>query len=54
MSIVAEGVETDGQRRILTDIRCDHLQGYLLARPMKGSDLMPFLRAQAPRLREAG
>ncbi len=36
MSIIAEGVETEGQRRILTDIRCDHLQGYLLARPMRG------------------
>ncbi len=44
MAIVAEGVETEGQRRILTDIRCDHLQGYALARPMEGEALLHFLR----------
>jgi diguanylate cyclase (GGDEF)-like protein/PAS domain S-box-containing protein len=54
MSIVAEGVETEGQRRILTDIRCDHLQGFLLARPMPGPDLMRFLSGSAPALRVAG
>jgi EAL domain-containing protein (putative c-di-GMP-specific phosphodiesterase class I) len=31
---LAEGVETDAVRAILTEMGCDHLQGYLLARPM--------------------
>lgn len=43
MAIVAEGIETEGQRRILTAIRCDHLQGFALARPMDGPALLRFL-----------
>jgi diguanylate cyclase (GGDEF)-like protein len=34
LSVVAEGVETEGQRRVLQSLRCDELQGYLLAKPM--------------------
>jgi EAL domain-containing protein (putative c-di-GMP-specific phosphodiesterase class I) len=30
---VAEGVETEGQRRLLQALRVDELQGYLIARP---------------------
>ncbi|RMG33806.1 MAG: EAL domain-containing protein [Gammaproteobacteria bacterium] len=33
MSVVAEGVETESQRRFLTEEGCDYLQGYLLGRP---------------------
>jgi diguanylate cyclase (GGDEF)-like protein/PAS domain S-box-containing protein len=54
MAIVGEGVETEGQRRILTEIRCDHLQGFLLARPMVSADLARFLTAQDLALRPAG
>ena len=54
MKIVAEGVETIGQRRILTDIRCDHLQGFLLARPMPASDMTEYLATLSPALRVAG
>ncbi|MBV8125689.1 MAG: EAL domain-containing protein, partial [Paucibacter sp.] len=31
--VVAEGVETDGQRAILEKLNCDELQGFLFARP---------------------
>ena len=31
---VAEGVETEGQREMLTQMGCDELQGYLFAKPM--------------------
>jgi len=31
--IVAEGIETPGERDALTDLGCDFLQGYLFARP---------------------
>lgn len=34
LRVVAEGVETDGQRRLLTEMGCDELQGYLFAKPM--------------------
>ena len=33
METVAEGVETDGQRLRLMELGCDHLQGFLFARP---------------------
>jgi len=34
LKVVAEGVETERQRDVLLDLRCDELQGYLFARPM--------------------
>ena len=34
LSVVAEGVETNAQRDVLTALRCDELQGFLFAKPM--------------------
>jgi PAS domain S-box-containing protein len=34
LSVVAEGVETEDQARLLHLLRCDFLQGFLLGRPM--------------------
>jgi EAL domain-containing protein (putative c-di-GMP-specific phosphodiesterase class I) len=35
MHVVAEGVETEGERDVLVDLGCDFLQGYLLGKPGK-------------------
>jgi diguanylate cyclase len=40
--VVAEGVETIKQRRILTEMGCDELQGFLFAQPMAAADLLQW------------
>jgi EAL domain-containing protein (putative c-di-GMP-specific phosphodiesterase class I)/CheY-like chemotaxis protein len=42
-SIVAEGIETEYQKQWLSRAGCDIGQGYLFARPMPISDLVPWL-----------
>jgi len=39
LHVVAEGVETEGQRRALEALGCDLLQGYYFARPMPAEQL---------------
>ena len=39
LKVVAEGVETEGQNKILRDFGCDQLQGYLFAKPMSAKAL---------------
>ncbi|RUM90864.1 MAG: hypothetical protein DSZ27_07890 [Thiomicrospira sp.] len=43
LTVVAEGVETEAQRALLTEIGCDVLQGYLLARPMSEVEFCPYM-----------
>lgn len=43
MIAIAEGVETEAQRRMLTEMRCDAVQGFLFARPMPGVDVAEFI-----------
>lgn len=38
MKCVAEGVETKDQQRLLKDMRCDYIQGYVLGRPIAISE----------------
>jgi diguanylate cyclase (GGDEF)-like protein/PAS domain S-box-containing protein len=49
MKVVAEGVETVEQLRLLREIGCDGVQGYLLARPMPADQVEALLR-QPPAL----
>jgi len=46
IEVVAEGVETMEQARLLRDLGCDILQGYAFARPMSAADLAGFLAEQ--------
>lgn len=34
LSVVAEGIETDGALDLLKELNCDFDQGYLIGRPM--------------------
>jgi diguanylate cyclase (GGDEF)-like protein/PAS domain S-box-containing protein len=46
MIVIGEGIETPGQLAQLTELGCDHAQGYLLARPMRPEALELLLRAE--------
>jgi hypothetical protein len=48
MSTIAEGVETEAQRRFLRQQGCQEIQGYLLARPMPAAAIEAYIRTPAP------
>jgi EAL domain-containing protein (putative c-di-GMP-specific phosphodiesterase class I) len=56
MTVVAEGVETEGQRQLLAGLGCDVVQGYLYARPMPPEAferwLLDHVAGQARMMRE--
>jgi len=47
IEVLGEGVETEAHARILCDLGCASLQGYLLARPMPASELPAFAAARS-------
>ncbi len=44
MTVIAEGVESEAQRRFLADNGCTQFQGYLLGRPMPLVDFSTFVQ----------
>ena len=43
LTVHAEGIENEAQRRSLIDMNCDRLQGYLLGKPMELAQLKNWL-----------
>ena len=43
LEVVAEGVESEEQAKILRLVRCDQMQGYLISRPVAFDDMTTFL-----------
>jgi diguanylate cyclase (GGDEF)-like protein len=43
LKVVAEGVETEMQARILKELRCDEMQGYLFSKPVAEDALLALL-----------
>ena len=43
LRVVAEGVETEEQRKMLTELGCDQLQGFLFARPVPEENLVGLI-----------
>jgi len=48
LRVVAEGVETAGQRDILIGLKCDELQGFYFAQPMAAATLLEWTLGQKP------
>jgi EAL domain-containing protein (putative c-di-GMP-specific phosphodiesterase class I) len=46
LNVVAEGVETEEQRKLLRLLRCDQMQGYLFSRPVAKDELENLLRSE--------
>ena len=47
MKVVAEGVETEEQLRLLRSLGCDRVQGFLFSRPLSAASATRFLRTLA-------
>ncbi len=47
LEVVAEGVELEEERRILTAMGCDYGQGYLFAKPLPLSEAVAYIGRQA-------
>ncbi|WP_290623172.1 EAL domain-containing protein [Kangiella sp.] len=41
--VVAEGVEDKETYQVLSDLKCDRIQGYLISKPVPGKDVLPLL-----------
>jgi EAL domain-containing protein (putative c-di-GMP-specific phosphodiesterase class I) len=52
LSCVAEGVEDQATLDVLAELGCDHVQGFLIARPMPGPELVPWMLGSSSRWRE--
>jgi len=48
LKVVAEGVETEGQRDVLLGLGCDELQGFFFARPMSAATLLDWTHGRKP------
>lgn len=44
LELVAEGVESEGQRQLLEKLGCDVLQGFLYSKPLPATEILAFLK----------
>jgi EAL domain-containing protein (putative c-di-GMP-specific phosphodiesterase class I) len=42
--VIAEGVETEEQAKLLRLLRCDEIQGYLISKPVPAEQLVALLK----------
>jgi diguanylate cyclase (GGDEF)-like protein len=46
LNVVAEGVETETQRKTLAELGCDHMQGHLYSKPISEAALLKLFKSQ--------
>ena len=47
LKVIAEGVETDEQCRVLQELECDEIQGYRVSKPMPADEVARMLQQNA-------
>ena len=50
MHVIAEGVETEDEAKVLRDLGCDFAQGYYFAKPMSETDITKFVNEQGRKI----
>ena len=48
MQIIAEGIETPEEAKIVRDLGCEMCQGYWFAKPLPYADALEFVRNWQP------
>ena len=48
LTCVVEGMETDAQARVLRELGCTIMQGWLFGKPMPASEVLAFLEVGRP------
>ncbi len=43
--VIAEGIETESDRRLVEQQQCDGMQGYYFSRPLAAEDVVPWVRS---------
>ena len=46
LAVIAEGVETEAQRLLLTSHQCDYMQGFLFSKPLPAHAALAFIQAR--------
>jgi diguanylate cyclase (GGDEF)-like protein/PAS domain S-box-containing protein len=53
LEVVAEGVETEDQAKILHLLRCDQMQGFLISKPLSFDEMTAYMGKSRKELRDA-
>lgn len=48
IKVVAEGVETEEQLRVLQSLSCDKIRGYFISRPVPASEMPALMQKRFP------